>query len=272
MHDSALPKRAIGALLFSASLFGLTVCNVQAATVSISGQQPDFFPGYGTASPNNNVVNSGLVPGSGVTDPSNNGSFYKGTGPNNPAIVTATVPLYNVEWYLAGAESGDLNRLTVPIGVANTPTNLDENNQNSNGGVSGANTGPLFLGTSLNQTSAIVNFRLTDVTTGISLQNGASNPDPDPPPLASLIFGYLIKGAGLTWTLTSTPQDWFLFAWNDGNPAGVDDNHDDFVGIGHIVAVPVPAALVLFASGLGLMGLLGRRRKIKAVHDFATAT
>ena len=71
------------------------------------------------------------------------------------------------------------------------------------------------------------------------------------------------------WNLTSTATDWFLIGLNDsGSP---DDNHDDLMIIGHITAVPIPAALGLFAGGLGLMGFLGRRRKRQATGDLALA-
>ena len=39
--------------------------------------------------------------------------------------------------------------------------------------------------------------------------------------------------------------------------------------VGNITAVPIPAALGLFAVGLGLMGFLGRRRKRQASADLA---
>ena len=51
-----------------------------------------------------------------------------------------------------------------------------------------------------------------------------------------------------------------------------DDNKASFeFGLGIPTATPLPAALPLFAGGLGVMGLLGRRRKRKALEAGAAA-
>ncbi len=69
------------------------------------------------------------------------------------------------------------------------------------------------------------------------------------------------------------PTQLVVFGFND-NGFG-DDNHDDFVGVMALVPAlncqceitptPLPATLPLFATGLGASGLLGWRRKKKAI-------
>jgi len=263
-------SKTLATLMLSSTLVGLSIGASQAGNVLIQGAAITFspIPGYGNQSGNNNVVNSGT---SGVTDLTNGNGSYLGTSGTTNSQVLSTVPLYNVDWYLIGAESGDTNRFTAPSVAVN------EANQNNNCvgcGTQGPTPGPFLIGTSVNQTSALVNFSFTDtdrVGPGATAANG-SNPAPNQPGLASMIFAYL-SGSFPTWTIinptTGANTDWFLAGFNDnGSP---DDNHDDFMVAGHIVAVPIPAALGLFAGGLGLMGFLGRRRKRQASADLALA-
>jgi len=46
----------------------------------------------------------------------------------------------------------------------------------------------------------------------------------------------------------------------------IDSNHglDSVIGVADVTATPLPAALPLFAGGLGALGLLGWRRKRNA--------
>jgi hypothetical protein len=56
-----------------------------------------------------------------------------------------------------------------------------------------------------------------------------------------------------------------LLMWNLGpGPSVVTGNGDGFIGTTYSLVTPLPAALPLFASGLGALGLLGWRRKRKA--------
>lgn len=247
-------KRLVASVLLSSSIVGLTVCGSQAAIVNISGAVPPFA-GFGTAGNQNNVVNSGT---SGVTGV--DGSTYKGGG-----NVTTDLPFYNVDWYFVGAESFHTATLTAPGIVPFAESN--QNNNCFNCGVSPI-TGPVFLGTSVGQTSSTIAFTLTD-SAGPTVSNGANNA-PGTPGTPSLIFSYLLRTGPATWSLTNLVTQWFLFGFNDG---GTDDNHDDFIGIAGVYApgqqggldpVPLPGALVLFGSALVGMTFLGRRRARKA--------
>ena len=229
-------------ILFGASFLALSITGATAATVSISGGLPALaFPGYGAAIPLNNVVNN-----SAVTDPGLPGALYLGTTANGPAVVSyAGVGQYQVDWYYLGAESGFTNTLTAP-GV-----HFAENDT--------IPAVPTFLGSSLNQTSTILNFSVSAVGgTPVSVANGPLNAAAGLG-IANFVFAYLVQTGPAAWLLTSTPGDWFLLGWNDNG--GPDDDHDDLMAIAHVTAVPVPAALPLFAGGLGVMAWMARRRK-----------
>jgi hypothetical protein len=244
----------------------------RSATVNISGVTPPF-PGYGTAVGNNNVVDSGL---SGVSSGGALGSTFKGSATGTPAIVTTDLPLYNVDWYFVGSESGFVNTLVAPginaaASLPNSPVagQFNEHDQNNNcaGCSHPSNPGPLFLGTSLLQTSAILNFSIKD-DHGSNVANGAGNPNPGSNGVPSIIFSYLTQTDTLAWKLTSdSTSAWFLFAFND--KGGPDSDFDDIVGAARVycsecappVPSPLPAALPLFAGGLGLLTLMARRKK-----------
>ena len=60
---------------------------------------------------------------------------------------------------------------------------------------------------------------------------------------------------------TNSPYS-FLLGFNDGDPS--DGDYDDYVvGVSAVSQVPVPAALPLMASALGLFGLSRRKNKAK---------
>ena len=246
--------------LLAASFLVLGMCGAQAVTItgtpltSIVGYS---FPGYGTATSNNNVINNVSAPptGSKVTDPStsNLGSLYFGGA---GSAVTTSYSLYNVDWWYIGSEFGDTNQFTAPGVVP-----FNENNINSNNGV-GVNPSPIVsMGQSTNQSSTNVPFTITDLNTSSSVSNGPINNNNAPlngSLGASLVFAYLTGDPVSGWTITDQVSDWFLFGFND---KGNDDNHDDFMGVAHVSAVPIPGALPLFGGGLGLLAYLGRRRR-----------
>lgn len=265
---------------------GAGICVVidgaHAATVNISGATPPF-PGYNTASTGHNVIDGGL---SGVTSGILGSSSFKGSVTGTPAVVTTGLLSYNVDWYFVGAESGFVNTLAAP-GInpggllLNSPTagQFNESNQNNNcpGCGHGTNSGPVFLGTSIGQTSSVLNFSFQDGH-GANIANGSGNPNAGGSGVASIIFSYVTPGVGLSWVLSNDATSaWFLFAFNDGG--GPDADFDDLVGVARVYCAtpngaacanipqtPLPAALPLFAGGLGALGWFASRRKRKILE------
>lgn len=84
--------------------------------------------------------------------------------------------------------------------------------------------------------------------TAIALLNGAAG--------GNFLFGGYVVFAG-------NPSEDGVFAFGDGSPIAFLDSSSSG-------AVPVPAALPLFASGLGVIGFLGWRRKRKHASTAAT--
>ena len=247
-------------------LVGFAIVNAQAATVNITPGSAGPFFGYGTAVGNNNVVNgtpTGTGTGaSGVNDPSNAGTGVQG---GTTAIVQSTAPVYTVTYYLAGSESGDQISFTSPLGTFTEGVNIPDNANNNLPG--SPQVGPQLLGTTGPQSAKTVSFSFGDANQANSVANGSNNAANSG--LPNMLFTYLTLTSPLHWSFSTSPTDWFLVGFNDsGSP---DDNHDDLMIIGNITAVPIPAALGLFAGGLGLMGFLGRRRKRQASADLAVA-
>ena len=262
-----LSRRISTAFLYT-SLVVFAVVNAQAATVNIAnpGSAGVFF-GYGTAVSNNNVVNgdaTGTGRGSsGLLDPTNAGTTVIGGA---TAVVQSTAPLYTVTYYLAGSESGDQISFTSPLGTFTEGVNIPDNSNNNVPGSGSPQVGPQLLGTTGVQSAQNLSFSFHDDTNNTGVANGSNNAANSG--LPNMLFSYLEQVVG-GWNLTSTATDWFLLGFNDsGSP---DEDHDDLMIVGNITAVPIPAALGLFAGGLGLMGFLGRRRKRQASADLAVA-
>lgn len=250
--------------------------NAQAGTLDLLGggvlSATSPNPLYGTAPPDNNVINSPGVTStpSGLFDPTNpavpaNTPWIQGTS------ATTTLPSYFVSWFFAGSESG--YEVTFNAGPV-TNTELNQNNNCIGCGASPQLAGPVFLGTTAGNTTTIP-FSLTWAQGGIS--NG--NTTVPGTSVASLIFSYInpqFNSDGFftgQWNLTTTPTAWFAFGLNDNG--GGDDNHDDYVGFALVSEnapggpgiTPIPAALPLFGSVLGggfLFGRLRKRRQAKA--------
>jgi hypothetical protein len=241
MHVSKL------SVVLGASVLALSLTAAQAAGVTITGGTvPTVFPGYGPgADGKNNIVNQGPA-GTGVHDltAAPGGSQFIGTNAvDGNAMVTTSYSNYNVDYWLLGGESGYINTFHAP----DVPDTADPN----------AVITPLHIGTSLNETNSVVPFSIT-VSVGPGLANGGVNPEAGSG-VANFVFAYLEQVAPLSWNLVSFATDWFVIGWNDNG--GPDDNHDDIMLVGHVTPVPVPAALPLFAGGVGLLGWLARRKR-----------
>ena len=247
----------------------------QAATLTISGGQsllatPGEFPGYGTAIPQNNVVNnpaSKLVDTTGLP-----GSSWITSSAVSPTILLAPSGSYTIGWTYLGSESNNTIQL---ITGAFT---FAENNANNNCGTcalplpapTSPQTGPVALGISAGSTTTVA-FSMHDVETGATLANGPGNSPPGSG-FAGLIFSYATfdPGTGI-YSLTPNATSFAVFGFNDNG--GADDNHDDFMGVATLLGggtqgvVPIPAALPLFGSVLGggfLFRRLRNRRKVGA--------
>ena len=270
-------------LILSCLLSTMPLGFAHAMNVSITGSSfgsdgVPAFPGYGTGAGNNNVINTAAfpVPGSQVTDPTGAGTTFRAEGIITPGTVSSTLGgAYFVDWFFVGSESGFAATLTAGVGGTVTHTELLDQNNN----VGGVVTGTQFLGTTAHAGATLIPFTVSSL--GGSVTNGpvSDNNVPSGPPSSSnsLVFSYLTPtnltgGLGSwTWDLTSTPTDWFLFAYDDG---ATDDNHDDYIGLAFVYVdrgnvpdpTPLPAGLPLMATVLAGGYLVNRwnRRKARA--------
>ena len=125
---------------------------------------------------------------------------------------------------------------------------------NSSMQIGGTNLG-VAVGTTISQAvtaGSNVNFRFIDGGNGSTFANGATN---------TPVQGMLFLDAAVWNALYGTAYD-FLIGYNDS--ADVNADYDDYV-VGVVNNVPVPAALPLMASALGLFGVSRRKSKAKAV-------
>jgi hypothetical protein len=232
----------------------LVVGNAVAATIEITGSP--YVLEYGTSINKNNVVNA---PGSGLWDPTNGHSWKSG------GSVLSEIDYYGVDWYFNGAESGHDNKFT------SMSLTYTESNQNNNHDP-GMDWGWSFRGTTTGSgDGAPIPFSVIDTDSIAGGITNGSNHTPGPN-VASMIYSYVkplyYHGILLGWKLTTTATDWFVFAFDD--PGSWNDDHDDYMGIGHVwwkpkpPPVPIPATLPLMGSLLGGGYLLRKWRKSRA--------
>src|SRR6185436_4160464 len=257
--------KSIALLGLCATALTVSGNTAKAATFEIVGGAPlsaGPTPFYGSALPQNNVVNSpGASPtGAAVVDP---------TGPNltpdtpwvqggQLVVHTGSSSFTGISWFFLGSESGFQVTFHSPA-----LADFTEGNQN-NSAYSGSP--PLtvgFLGSKLNVGSGPIQFSLTWATG--SVDNSALQPNPGSG-VPNLIFSYATFVEPDLLMLTKSVSDIIIFALNDG---GADNDHDDFVGAAIITErvddppqpTPIPGALTLFGSVLAGGLLLHRWRK-----------
>jgi len=265
---SSVIKKYVLAALCGAAIVGVGQ-TAQAASWNIFGGVGAGLPNYGLAPNANNVLNQGPLGMAGVFDDLSGASILAG------AQLKATfITAYDVAWTYVGSESDHTLRFTGP-GVAA----FDENNANNNcvGCIfqpPSPQTGPVPMGTALNQNAVTPLFSFKDQQDGSTAVNGL-NPLPGNPGPPNFLMSYaeFRNGAfGLGWYLTASITDAVVIGLNDSGFR--DDNHDDFTLLalirdsGNENNTPIPGALPLFASVLGggfLFRRLRNRRQAKAV-------
>ena len=112
-----------------------------------------------------------------------------------------------------------------------------------------------------------------EVTFGIGAVNGATFVDPTinaTPVLGSFQLtnsGTTIVWQDFTFDFMAGFATTALGFFNGDAPGGFNGGIDNvrIADLGAVAATPLPAALPMFASGVGLVGLLARRRKRKAI-------
>jgi hypothetical protein len=279
-------KSKLRPLAAASMAYALLSSVVSAANVSLGGTPLTSgpVPLYGDQIYQNNVVNSPGAPATGsvLNDPT--GPYLTAATPwvKNGQVTTSFPFFYAVDWFFVGAESGLVNTFTAPS-LFKGPVTFTENNQNNSAYAGGPPAiGPvIFIGTTYANTAAAIQFSISWAATADNPGGSVNNSAPQASPgsgSANMIFAFLdmsgsCVAANAGCNITSDPNkssDWFVFALNDSG--GADDNHDDYIGLGRVYFVPdlgggfptpLPAALPLFVTGLGALGLLGWRRKRK---------
>lgn len=244
---------ALTALVSGAASWGDVA---SAATITIGG------PTKLSTAANNNALSGGVL-----TDGSASGTpWFTGDG---AGVTVNAAGQYQVTWLYIGAESGFTNTFSTGGFTASenggAPTgSFPISDLSSLPGSTFPNPSVVtYNGTA----GSFIPFSFISPSDNTPQTNG--DPDNDPSvDLVTTIYAYVelqLSQAGsiVGLFLTDTPTNYFLAAFDDSG-AGPDDNHDDYIVLGYVQPVPIPAALPLFGAGVAAMGLLGWRRKRKA--------
>ena len=154
-----------------------------------------------------------------------------------------------------GQESGNKNRFKLDLGSSNQY--FYDNNGSS---------GQTALGSSITDTTVapgLVDFKFTDTSPWLFDQSVSNGSNPNKFNGLSFAFlGSVVNGAFVFDTTTTYGSFDYIIGLND---LANDDDYDDLVvGVKFTPsAVPVPAALPLMATALGLFGFGASRRRIK---------
>jgi hypothetical protein len=171
-----------------------------------------------------------IGPATGITLPGDKSKVWHVGG-----SVSATVSDYIVDWYYLGAESG----WTITFSGGAPVVSFTENEKD---------------------------YHIPDLKIGTSTTLNPITFSPN----GSIAYAYLLVSTDLTSAvLTTTPTDWFIFAYND--KGSTDKDYDDYIGYAHVRATPIPAALPLMGTGLGIGYLMSKWAKHRRSRQPAPA-